>query len=155
VLAKTPPATINAINEAVRKTLAAPAVSGKLLASGALPSASTPQELAALPLAAVELPAGNGSNAATAVIAPSPIYRRLPARSGHSFAPDAPFGMTGGEVEPTLFVGQTEARQSLRIADIRGFKRSSAGSLREGQLLMGVELTLPGPEADSQFPYPA
>jgi tripartite-type tricarboxylate transporter receptor subunit TctC len=48
VPAKTPPETINAINEAVRKTLATPAVSEKLLASGALPSASTPQELAAL-----------------------------------------------------------------------------------------------------------
>ena len=49
VPAKTPPATINAINEAVHKTLGTPAVSEKLLASGALPSASTPQELAALP----------------------------------------------------------------------------------------------------------
>jgi tripartite-type tricarboxylate transporter receptor subunit TctC len=48
VPAKTPPDTINAINEAVRKTLATPAVSEKLLASGALPSTSTPQELAAL-----------------------------------------------------------------------------------------------------------
>ena len=48
VPSKTPPATINAINEAVRKTLATPAVSEKLLASGALPSASTPQELSAL-----------------------------------------------------------------------------------------------------------
>ena len=38
--AKTPLDTINAINEAVRRTLAAPAVSEKLLASGALPSAS-------------------------------------------------------------------------------------------------------------------
>jgi tripartite-type tricarboxylate transporter receptor subunit TctC len=47
VPAKTPPETINAINDAVRKTLATPAVSEKLLASGALPSASTPQELAA------------------------------------------------------------------------------------------------------------
>jgi tripartite-type tricarboxylate transporter receptor subunit TctC len=48
VPAKTPAETINAINEAVRKTLATPAVGEKLLASGALPSASTPQELAAL-----------------------------------------------------------------------------------------------------------
>ena len=48
VPAKTPPVTINAINEAVRKTLATPTISEKLLASGALPSASTPQELAAL-----------------------------------------------------------------------------------------------------------
>jgi tripartite-type tricarboxylate transporter receptor subunit TctC len=48
VPAKTPPDTINAINEAVRRTLATPAVSEKLLASGALPSASTPQDLASL-----------------------------------------------------------------------------------------------------------
>jgi tripartite-type tricarboxylate transporter receptor subunit TctC len=47
VPAKTPPETVNAINDAVRKTLATPAVSEKLLASGALPSASTPSELAA------------------------------------------------------------------------------------------------------------
>jgi len=40
VPAKTPLDTINAINEAVRRTLATPAVSEKLLASGALPSAS-------------------------------------------------------------------------------------------------------------------
>jgi len=39
---------INAIDEVVHKTLATPAVSEKLLASGALPSASTPRELAAL-----------------------------------------------------------------------------------------------------------
>jgi tripartite-type tricarboxylate transporter receptor subunit TctC len=48
VPAKTPPETISAINDAVHRTLATPAVSEKLLASGALPSASTPQELAAL-----------------------------------------------------------------------------------------------------------
>jgi tripartite-type tricarboxylate transporter receptor subunit TctC len=48
VPAKTPSDTINAINEAVRRTLATPAVSEKLLASGALPSASTPQDLASL-----------------------------------------------------------------------------------------------------------
>ena len=48
VPAKTPPDTINAINEAVRRTLATPSVSEKLLASGALPSASTPQDLASL-----------------------------------------------------------------------------------------------------------
>jgi len=48
VPAKTPPDTINAINKAVRRTLATPAVSEKLLASGALPSASTPQDLASL-----------------------------------------------------------------------------------------------------------
>jgi tripartite-type tricarboxylate transporter receptor subunit TctC len=48
VSAKTPPATIAAINEAVRKTLATPAVSEKLVASGAVPASSTPQELAAI-----------------------------------------------------------------------------------------------------------
>jgi tripartite-type tricarboxylate transporter receptor subunit TctC len=48
VPAKTPPDTINAINEAVRRTLTTPSVSEKLLASGALPSASTPQDLASL-----------------------------------------------------------------------------------------------------------
>jgi len=48
VPAKTPSDTIDAINEAVRRTLATPAVSEKLLASGALPSASTPQDLASL-----------------------------------------------------------------------------------------------------------
>jgi len=46
--AKTPPAVINALNEAVRKTLATPAISEKLLASGTVPSVSSPQELAAL-----------------------------------------------------------------------------------------------------------
>lgn len=45
----------------------------------------------------------------------------LPARSGHSFAPDAPFGMVDNGVEPTLFVGENEASWSLRIADIRRF----------------------------------
>jgi tripartite-type tricarboxylate transporter receptor subunit TctC len=45
VPAKTPPATIAALNDAVRKTLAAPAVSQKLVASGTVPSPSTPQEL--------------------------------------------------------------------------------------------------------------
>jgi tripartite-type tricarboxylate transporter receptor subunit TctC len=44
--AKTPPAVINALNEAVRKTLATPAVSEKLLSSGAVPSTSSPQDLA-------------------------------------------------------------------------------------------------------------
>jgi tripartite-type tricarboxylate transporter receptor subunit TctC len=48
VSAKTPPATINALNDAVRKTLATPAVSEKLIASGAVPAASSPQDLAAL-----------------------------------------------------------------------------------------------------------
>ena len=47
VPAKTPPATIAALNAAVRRTLATPAVSEKLVASGALPSASSPEELAA------------------------------------------------------------------------------------------------------------
>ena len=54
-----------------------------------------------------------------------------------SCAPDAPFGMIVNEVEPTLFVGQNEARRSLRIADIRRFQCSNAGPLRERQLLMG------------------
>ena len=45
--AKTPPATIAALNAAVRRTLATPAVGDKLLASGAVPSASTPEELGA------------------------------------------------------------------------------------------------------------
>jgi len=46
--AKTPPALISALNEAVRKTLATPAVAEKLVASGAVPKSSSPQELAAL-----------------------------------------------------------------------------------------------------------
>jgi hypothetical protein len=45
--------------------------------------------------------------------------------------------MTGIEVEPTLFVGQNEVRRSRRIADIRRFQCSNAGTLRERQLLMG------------------
>jgi tripartite-type tricarboxylate transporter receptor subunit TctC len=48
VSAKTPPATIAAINDALRKTLATPAVSEKLIASGAVPAPSSPQDLAAL-----------------------------------------------------------------------------------------------------------
>jgi tripartite-type tricarboxylate transporter receptor subunit TctC len=48
VSAKTPPATIAAINDALRKTLAAPAVTEKLIASGAVPAPSSPQDLAAL-----------------------------------------------------------------------------------------------------------
>lgn len=48
VPAKTPPATVSALNEAVRRTLAAPPVADKLLASGAVPVASSPAELAAL-----------------------------------------------------------------------------------------------------------
>ena len=46
--AKTPPVVINALNEAVRRTLATAAISEKLRASGAVPSASSPQELAAM-----------------------------------------------------------------------------------------------------------
>jgi tripartite-type tricarboxylate transporter receptor subunit TctC len=45
---KTPPAILEALNEAVRRMLATPAVSEKLLASGAMPAASSPQELSAL-----------------------------------------------------------------------------------------------------------
>jgi tripartite-type tricarboxylate transporter receptor subunit TctC len=45
---KTPPAILEALNEAVRRMLATPAVSEKLLASGAMPASSSPQELAAL-----------------------------------------------------------------------------------------------------------
>jgi tripartite-type tricarboxylate transporter receptor subunit TctC len=48
VSARTPPATVAAINDAVRRTLATPAVSEKLIMSGAVPAASSPQELAAL-----------------------------------------------------------------------------------------------------------
>ena len=46
--AKTPPAVIEALNKAVRNTLATPAVQDRLLQSGADPSPSSPQELAAL-----------------------------------------------------------------------------------------------------------
>lgn len=45
--AKTPSAIIDALDEAVRKTLATPAVRERLLASGAMPAASSPQELSA------------------------------------------------------------------------------------------------------------
>ena len=45
---KTPADTVAALNRAVRTVLAMPAVSEKLAASGAVPMASTPQELAAL-----------------------------------------------------------------------------------------------------------
>jgi tripartite-type tricarboxylate transporter receptor subunit TctC len=48
VPAKTPAAIIDTLNEAIRRTLAAPAVSEKLLASGTTPLPSTPQELSAL-----------------------------------------------------------------------------------------------------------
>ncbi len=46
--AKTPPETIASLNRAIRATLATPAVYEKLLASGAVPTTSTPQELATL-----------------------------------------------------------------------------------------------------------
>lgn len=48
VPARTPPAAVSALNDAVRRTLAAPAVADKLLASGAVPVASSSAELAAL-----------------------------------------------------------------------------------------------------------
>jgi len=46
--AKTPPGTLQSLNDAVRAALANPPVADKLLASGAVPRASTPQELATL-----------------------------------------------------------------------------------------------------------
>ena len=46
--ARTPPATIDALNQAVRRTLATAEVSDKLVASGAVPAASSPRELGAL-----------------------------------------------------------------------------------------------------------
>ena len=46
--AKTPQAVIEALNEAVRRTLASPAVSERLQASGATPAPSSPQALDAL-----------------------------------------------------------------------------------------------------------
>ena len=46
--AKTPAATIDRLNKAVRNTLTNPAVRDKLLQSGAEPAPSTPQQLAAL-----------------------------------------------------------------------------------------------------------
>ncbi|HUG23488.1 MAG TPA: tripartite tricarboxylate transporter substrate binding protein [Albitalea sp.] len=48
VPAKTPPAIVESLNKAVRKTLETPAVRDRLLSSGADPAPSTPQELAAL-----------------------------------------------------------------------------------------------------------
>jgi tripartite-type tricarboxylate transporter receptor subunit TctC len=48
VAAKTPPETIEALNKAVRATLTNPAVSAKLLASGAEPAPTSPAELKAL-----------------------------------------------------------------------------------------------------------
>jgi tripartite-type tricarboxylate transporter receptor subunit TctC len=46
--AKTPPATVQALSEAVRRALANPAVKARLLDTGADPAPSTPAELAAL-----------------------------------------------------------------------------------------------------------
>jgi tripartite-type tricarboxylate transporter receptor subunit TctC len=46
--AKTPAATITALNEAVRRALSNPALKAKLLETGAEPASSTPAELAAL-----------------------------------------------------------------------------------------------------------
>lgn len=46
--AKTPPATIEKINQAVRNALSVPALKDKLLSTGAEPAPSTPQELATL-----------------------------------------------------------------------------------------------------------
>jgi tripartite-type tricarboxylate transporter receptor subunit TctC len=48
VPAKTPAGLIAALNEAVRKTLATPAVNERLIASGTLPSASSPEALSAV-----------------------------------------------------------------------------------------------------------
>jgi len=48
VPAKTPAPVIDTLNEAIRRVLALPAVSEKLLASGTTPSSSTQQELSAL-----------------------------------------------------------------------------------------------------------
>jgi tripartite-type tricarboxylate transporter receptor subunit TctC len=45
---KTPPAVLDELNRAVRRTVAAPAVAGKLSATGAEPVSSTREELAAL-----------------------------------------------------------------------------------------------------------
>jgi tripartite-type tricarboxylate transporter receptor subunit TctC len=44
----TPPSTIDAINQAVRRALAGPALRDKLLSTGAEPAPSTPQELTTL-----------------------------------------------------------------------------------------------------------
>jgi tripartite-type tricarboxylate transporter receptor subunit TctC len=46
--AKTPPAVLAALNDAVRKTLATPSINDRLVASGAVPAASSPAELGAL-----------------------------------------------------------------------------------------------------------
>ena len=46
VSVKTPPGVVNVLNEAIRRTLSTKAISDKLIASGAVPSPSSPQELA-------------------------------------------------------------------------------------------------------------
>jgi len=46
--ARTPPETVDALNRALRRALANPAVHERLMSSGAEPAPSTPQELAAL-----------------------------------------------------------------------------------------------------------
>ncbi len=46
--AKTPPATVEALSQAVRRALQTPALRDRLLATGAEPAPSTPQELATL-----------------------------------------------------------------------------------------------------------
>jgi tripartite-type tricarboxylate transporter receptor subunit TctC len=46
--AKTPPAVIRALNDAVRKTLATPSVAERLISSGAVPAASSPEALSEL-----------------------------------------------------------------------------------------------------------
>ena len=48
VPAKTPAAVVDTLNEAIRRTLALPAVSERLLGSGTTPAPSTQQELSAL-----------------------------------------------------------------------------------------------------------
>jgi len=48
VSSKTPPASVDALNKAVRNALATPALRERLLQSGADPMSSTPQELASL-----------------------------------------------------------------------------------------------------------
>jgi len=46
VSVKTPPGVVNVLNEAIRRTLSTKTISDKLIASGAVPSPSSPQELA-------------------------------------------------------------------------------------------------------------
>jgi len=57
-----------------------------------------------------------------------------PANYGLWRAPDAPFRMTGDEVEPTSLVGEYQRRQSLRIADTQDFDARKHDVLRERQL---------------------